>query len=391
MPKGKEISLNFHTSYDKKTNNKIIRLTPLEVSCHRNYFYQKCFLDNGKKLLFAGEFDNNFNYYILYLDKEKAIQITEGEGDNTFGGEISSDEKYLYYVKNGANLNRVELSSLKEEKIFSSSKDWVSYGTWVTDSETKRIAGIEIHKDDYDPMTTWEAFIAMYHKKPLCRLFTVNLNTGEQKIILEDKCWFGHPIFRPFDKNTISFCHEGPHDLVDARIWFINSDGSNLRKFKEQEKGESCTHEFWVPNGSKMIYVSYFENENKGDMPPNRHIYSINPVTLENELIMAMPNCSHLMSNYDGTLLVGDGTCSPMDVANKNSHTIDTDNDLYVFNTVSKKYKSVGSHNSSWKVYKNSRQITHPHPSFTPDEKNIYYTSDYEGETAIYFMEKGEI
>lgn len=390
MPKNKEIKLNFSVSYDKITNNKITRLTPLEVSCHRNYFYQKCFLNNGKDILFAGEFDNYFNYYILNLESQTAIQITEGDGDNTFGGEISQDEKYLFYVKNGSNLNRVELSSLKEERVYSTNSDWVAYGTWVLDSNSKQIVGIEIHKDYYDPMTTWEAFIQMYYKKPLCRLFVADVDTGKQTVILEDRCWFGHPIFRPYDSNTISFCHEGPHDLVDARIWFINKDGSNLRKFKEHKKNESCTHEFWVPNGSKMIYVSYMKSDCENDSS-TRCIYSIEPNTLENTLIMPMPNCSHLMSNYDGTLLVGDGTCTPMDVVDKNSHVINTDNDLYVFDVISKKYKSIGAHNSSWKVYKNSRQITHPHPSFTPDDKEIYYTSDYEGETAIYLMNKGEI
>lgn len=391
MAKGKEIKLGFSTSADKKSGNKITRLTPLDVSCHRNYFYQKCFTDKGKNLLFAGEFDNNFNYYILDIANKTARQLTEGTGDNTFGGEISANEKYLYYVKNSANLKRVELDTLKEETVFTSASDWVSYGTWVADSDTKQITGIEIHKNDYDPLTTWEAFIKMYHKKPLCRLFTVDLETGKQKVILENKCWFGHPIFRPFNKDQISFCHEGPHDLVDARIWFVNSDGSNLRKFKEHAKGESCTHEFWVPDGSKMIYVSYFEHEEEDGVCPMRYINSINPDTLENTTIMQMPNCSHLMSNYDGTLLVGDGTCSPMDVANKSCHIIDTDNDIYVFDTINRKTKSIGSHNSSWKEYKKSRQITHPHPSFTPDEKEVLYTSDCEGETAIYLMEKGEI
>ncbi len=35
-----------------------------------------------------------------------------------------------------------------------------------------------------------------------------------------------------FDDHTVAFCHEGPHDLVDARMWLVNEDGSHVRKVK---------------------------------------------------------------------------------------------------------------------------------------------------------------
>jgi oligogalacturonide lyase len=93
-------------------------------------------------------------------------------------------------------------------------------------------------------------------------------------VILEQQGWLGHPQYRPFDDHTVAYCHEGPHDLVDARMWFIDEDGSNRRCGKEHRAGESCTHEFWVPDGSAMIYVSYRKGETE------RWIRSLDPVTL---------------------------------------------------------------------------------------------------------------
>ncbi|MCV5655374.1 oligogalacturonate lyase family protein, partial [Escherichia coli] len=90
-------------------------------------------------------------------------------------------------------------------------------------------------------------------------------------------------------------CDEGRHDMVDARMWLVNEDGSNVRKIKEHAEGESCTHEFWIPDGSAMAYVSYFKGQT------DRVIYKANPETLENEEVMVMPPCSHLMSNFDGS------------------------------------------------------------------------------------------
>jgi oligogalacturonide lyase len=166
-------------------------------------------------------------------------------------------------------------------------------------------------------------------------------------------------------------------------MWFIHEDGTNLRCGKVHETGESCTHEFWVPDGSAMIYVSYLAGQR------DRWIWTLDPVTLENKRLTVMPPCSHLMSNFDGTLLVGDGCGSPADVSNSGSHDIVTDPYLHVFDLQAGTNRAIARHDSSWKVHKGSRQVTHPHPSFTPDEKQVLFSSDAEGEPALYLADVG--
>ena len=73
MAKGMRVKLNYDVSRDPDTGAEITRLTPPEVTCHRNYFYQKCFFNDGSHLLFAGEFDGNWNYYLLDLAKAEAV------------------------------------------------------------------------------------------------------------------------------------------------------------------------------------------------------------------------------------------------------------------------------------------------------------------------------
>lgn len=306
MAKGMRVKLNYDVSRDPDTGAEITRLTPPEVTCHRNYFYQKCFFNDGSHLLFAGEFDGNWNYYLLDLAKAEAVQLTEGAGDNTFGGFLSPDDKSLYYVKNDRTLLEVNLTTLQEREVYRVADDWVGYGTWVANSDCTKLVGIEIAKSDWTPLNDWQIFHDFFHKGPHCRLLRVDLQTGESSVIHEEKKWLGHPIYRPFDDHTVAFCHEGPHDLVDARMWMVNEDGSNVRKVKAHAEGESCTHEFWVPNGSALVYVSYLKGQQ------GRTIYSFNPDTGVNEAVMQMPACSHLMSNFDGTMLVGDGSGTPV-------------------------------------------------------------------------------
>jgi len=256
--------------------------------------------------------------------------------------------------------------------------DWVGYGTWVANSDCTKMVGIEIKKEDWKPLTDWKKFQEFYFTNPCCRLIRIDLKTGEATTILKENQWLGHPIYRPGDDNTVAFCHEGPHDLVDARMWFINEDGSNMRKVKEHAPGESCTHEFWVPNGSALAYVSYLKGST------NRFICSVDPVTLENRQLTEMPPCSHLMSNYDGTLMVGDGCNAPVDVKDDGGYKIENDPFLYVFNMKTGKHFQVAQHNTSWEVLEGDRQVTHPHPSFTPDDKHILFTSDVDGKPALY-------
>ncbi|WEM44952.1 oligogalacturonate lyase family protein (plasmid) [Photobacterium sp. DA100] len=381
MAKGNVIDLSFEVFEDSDTGVKVTRLTPKGMTCHRNYFYQKCFTNDGTKLLFAGDFDGNRNYYLLELEKQQATQLTEGAGDNTFGGFISTDEKSFFYVKNELHLMKVDLETLEESVIYTVDSEWKGYGTWVANSDCTKLVGIEILKSCWKPLTDWQKFQDFYHTNPTCRLIKVDIQTGELEVVHQDDAWLGHPIYRPFDDSTVGFCHEGPHDLVDARMWLVNEDGSNVRKIKEHAEGESCTHEFWIPDGSAMAYVSYFKGQT------DRVIYKADPVTLENEEVMVMPPCSHLMSNFDGSLMVGDGCDAPVDVADSDGYNIENDPFLYILNTKTKTSTRLAKHSTSWEVLDGDRQITHPHPSFTPDDSGVLFTSDFEGVPSLYIAE----
>lgn len=71
-------------------------------------------------------------------------------------------------------------------------------------------------KSDWRPLTDWSKFRAFYFTQPECRLINIDLHSGERRVVLQEKRWLGHPIYRPFDDQTIAFCHEGPRDAIDA-------------------------------------------------------------------------------------------------------------------------------------------------------------------------------
>ncbi len=88
MAKGMRVKLNYHVSHDPDTGAEVTRLTPGGYLSSQLLLSEVLFND-GSHLLFAGEFDGHWNYYLLNIASAEAVQLTEGAGDNTFGGFLS--------------------------------------------------------------------------------------------------------------------------------------------------------------------------------------------------------------------------------------------------------------------------------------------------------------
>lgn len=382
MSKDTRIHFDFHDFIDPDTGIRVTRLSPSGMACPRNYFYQKCFTNDGRHLLFGGEHAGVFNLWLLDLQTAEARQLTEGKGDNYHGSFISQDDRSVFYVKARNELRRVDLASLEETVVYTVPADWQGYGTWVANSACTKIAAMEILTADMPTgVSGWERFRCLFDKKALQRMIRIDIASGEAETVFQGNLFVGHPMYRPFDDKIMAFCHEGPHDLVDARMWLIDEDGGNLRCVKQQAEGEACMHEFWVPDGSRLIYVSYTKGRQ------DREIWAVDPVTLENSRIMSMPPCAHLMSNADGTLVVGDGAGQLGDVADKTGHAFEPSPYLHLFDLRTRTHRAICRHDSSWGDYKGNVQATHPHPSFTPDERRVLFSSDREGVPALYLAD----
>lgn len=85
-------------------------------------------------------------------------------------------------------------------------------------------------------------------------LFTLNLQTGEVKVIHREREWLNHVQFSPTDPGLIMFCHEGVWHEVD-RLWVIRTDGSGLTKLHTRTMNmEIWGHEFFSGDGRTIWY-----------------------------------------------------------------------------------------------------------------------------------------
>ena len=85
-------------------------------------------------------------------------------------------------------------------------------------------------------------------------VFTLNVATGERKVLVASDDWLNHVQFSPTDPGLILYCHEGPWNLVD-RMWTIRTDGTqNQLVHKREMNDEVAGHEFFSASGDQILY-----------------------------------------------------------------------------------------------------------------------------------------
>ncbi len=374
MAKGDIVKNTFREYRDKYTGRLVTQLTSAERLSHHPYFYNKMITNDSKYLIYASSYDtsscdNIRNLYKMDLSTGDALQLTEGPHVGAFSANLSSDDTFLVYKRSNA-IYKLDLRTLNEEIIYETPVEWFMLSVPSLGSDDKYLVLVEMKESDrVKPAGGWSAFVPQFEARPHCRIIMIDINKRASWVVHENEhCQLGHAQIRPNDNNTVMFCHEGPWDRVDARIWLVNSDGTNLRCARPREGNEQVGHEFWLSDGSKLAFVHF-----KKDYGVDATIRLIDPITLEEEILMECHGYSHFISNHDNSMIVADGH-HPEEAF------------IYLVNLELKTEEKLCWHGTSWKCYKTT-QDSHPHPAFSPDGSFVIFTSDKDGLPAIYKVE----
>ena len=199
-------------------------------------------------------------------------------------------------------------------------------------------------------------------------LSITDTQTGKSEIILR-RDTIAHLQFCPDDPNLLFYA--GP--LTD-RVWVINRDGTGNRRLYQRQPQEWITHETWIPGSRELAFVDWPHGVRciQVDTGVERRVCSF--------------NAWHAVSSPDGRLMVADTNfpdigvqiCDPRDGIGAPTPLC--------FPGAS----NMGAHwagpfpyaNGPIEVY--APQHTHPHPSFSPDNRFVLLTSDRTGYAQIY-------
>ncbi len=243
---------------DQDTGHRVVRLTT-EPGSASLYFNQNGYTGDGKEMVYT----TPKGISVLNLATHQTRPVVEGKVRVVVTGHKS---QRVYYLENGAvwyadvdTGEKRQIAKLPERGSISTvnADETLLAGTYI---EGNAIVPAAPSQQSQEPQILdqpaskermMEARLAAH--LPMA-LFTVDVKSGEVKVIHRSTDWLNHLEFSPTDPTLLMFCHEGPWHKVD-RIWLMRADGSHIEKVHTRTMAmEIAGHEFWSADGKTLWY-----------------------------------------------------------------------------------------------------------------------------------------
>lgn len=364
------------THTDLLTGRTVRQLTNYKGHSHHFYFTNPGWYDNNRRLLFGSDRMNRTNLYSLDLESGEITQ----HNDRDMPGP-PRETSYLFasvnpvrpeaYFWRGNDLMAIDLISNQERLLYRADPNYLVNMTNVTADGTAVCSVIYEDlsgKFKVDLLSGYVGFREYWEAHPDSRIIVVPVDGGASQEVLQENYWIGHVNTSPAIPHIITYCHEGPWQEVDNRIWGLDlRTGKTWQIRPRTQEGERVGHEYWHADG---IHIGYH-----GEYPDRRKFFGRIRYDGTEDFEVAFPHhTGHIHSNtFD--LIVGDGQGDTrrrvIRLWRWNGSSFDGP-------------KVLCEHRGSFQVQK-----LHVHPRFTPDGSKVLYTSDASGYGNIYEVEVG--
>jgi len=385
MEKGYRFGDQPFTYQDNYSGCKVIRLTDHLGHSNHLYFTDPCWINEGQSFVFTSDRGNHSNLFRYDLDTYTVTQLTDLQGqsienervfDHRPAGAYSAINKKHYYWWQNA-LYELDVDTCDERIVYQAPPDKVLGIHGITSADGRYVCNMMRDKiDPTEPVLEYpySYFPSLYPGKPLTQIIRVEIATGKMEVIHEDRRFMTHVNLSPTNPDIMTFCHEGPWNLVEQRIWGLNIQTGERWKIRPQDDGEfAIGHEYWFTDGEHIGYHGRPRN-GQGD-----HVYGYCKWDNSDTIETRFPFHSWHFASNDYQLIVGDGTGVAQSGKQPFIQLFKWDGDNYIGP------KIVAIHRSTF-----NGQHAHCHPRFTPDGKHILYTSDVSGYSNMYLVELKE-
>lgn len=353
---------------DPDTGAEVTRLTGYRAHSNHLYFTNNSFYDNGRRIVFESDRGNGLNYFSLDLESGEIDQLTDLE-QKPYPGEYPLHEGFVDATKGnccffyGDILYRLSLYDRHLTPIYRIPDGYLNHilsispdGEYVYTSIIK--SGVDRSKGDL-PLRK------IFLSNPTSQIIRIPIGGGPEKVALEENSFIAHVNISPTDNNKLTFCHEGPWNLVDHRLWAADLTTGQVIKLHPYGKDETIGHEYWYADGKR---IGYHGTKNGR---PQLGVVNIDGT---NDHAYDFPfNTGHIFSQ-DEKLIVGDGSSEGKY--------------LRIWRLLENGYempRALCAHKCSFR-----RQRAHVHPRMTPDGKAVLYTSDETGYEQLYLAKLPE-
>lgn len=368
---------------DAESGAHIVRLTARKHVCHHIYPTMRATTGDGKFLLYFREVNGRRQLHAMNLDTGISLQLTAGKDVDDYHAAFSSDDRHVYYLQNNV-LWRLDVRDLLRTHVYNPEPGWMMREFSFSDDERYLVSLETISSADIDTLSglrDWSTFALGSLLAPRCRLVYVDIESGNRRVLVDEDCWLGRPSIRPGDGNTVMYCHEGPYNMIDTRMWLVQSDGSDKRPCRNQDKDTVLTWEFWFPDGRQLGFLCWNVRDDKPE-----ELHAINPDTMEERILCTCPPFVHCSCSPDGRYIVGDtaGSTKPVHLISAEDAASAADDYIYLCDLHTGEQRRICHHGSSFLPKYGTVLDSEPHPVFARDGRSIIYVSDCGGIPSIY-------
>ena len=352
---------------DDRTGAHIYQLTNDTSINHNLYFLTSSFTPDQTHLIFTSYRSGKPNFFKLAFPNGDIVQLTDADDIHGYSGVISKDGTELFYTQADA-IKAIHLDTF-EERVLAEFPGG-SLGECSVSADERFIV-TAMKRDDKSHITV-----------------TATDGSGGEAIYTSPDQTIIHPQFHPKHPDLIAYSGDPA-----PRMWTIKRDGTENRSLYQHDNNEFLVHETFLGALDELIVTHW--------------PYSLRRMSLETLQMQTIAdfNAWHIASNSDGTKVLCDtvhpdiglrlvdvetGEHTPICYPQSSSSGSQWKTDRYALAEDWAAAQLAGDREKSlsWMEMKVDTvygpQWTHPHPSFSPDEAAVVYTSDVSGHSQVY-------
>jgi len=371
MPVGETTAPEGGAFTDPETGVGVRRLTGVRAHSHHLYFTNSGLWDKGRRLVIGSHRGNACNFYSVELAGGAITQLTDFAPDadvSGLSGFVNPVLEELCFVA-GGEVRAVHLRTLQQRALFRTPDGYVS-GNLSCTADGKTLCHV-VREDLSDRIRMdlahgYVGFADYAAARPHCWIAGIPAHGGDARVLHEDECWIGHVNTSPTRPDLLTFCHEGPWETVDQRIWAMDLRRGDLWPLRRQKPAEAIGHEYWFADGRR---VGYHGRNAKGV-----HVFGFTDAEGADGREWRFPHGSGHFHSMDEDLIVGDGS-------RERPH-------LLLWRRAGRRYdgpRKLLTHRGSFHV-----QCLHVHPRMFagPDRRRrVVYTADPRGYGNVHLVD----
>ena len=386
MTVGRSYSPEWHDYQDPLTGRRVRQLTDSPAEDYHLYFYNPSVTPDGKYLIFLSERTGSSNLFRLDLHSGQIVQLTDAsraraeywpftesvQGVGACLPAIANQGKEVFYFE-GTDLCAVDVESMGRRQVLSlpsdrrpsmlqanASGETLVFATWdealFMERSQRAYAGEKFPDEHFFQETT-------------STIMRVDAGTGQaEEVLCKEKFWINHVHVNPLNRDLISFCHE--YSNMPDRMWLLNVTDGRCDPIPGQDTNEWYEHEFWSADGQSVCFHGGSVSDNTqgfcGWCSPHGENYRKAYHSTSGRAY------AHYNLHLDGQTMVTDGEARPGCISK-----VHLQDGQQVFEVLCR-------HDS---YTFGDDQRCHPHPSFTPDGRQVIFTSNRTGSSNVYLTD----